>query len=135
MVQALSSEDTGVRLGFPTAGRTCKDRHKLKALRKHYLKQCRRTFTALLNLLYQTGISHSLMSYLSKFYRRQRLTSRVGGVGYLGNENSSGPELGSCTGGRLNGDGAVGSTAGARRRPSSDKRYLYCRVWSVGSNI
>jgi len=95
VVQALSSEDTGVRLGFPIVGRICKERHKLKPLRKHYLKQCRRTFNALLNLSYQTGISHSLKSYLSKVNRRQRLTSRVGGAGNFGNENSRGPELGS----------------------------------------
>lgn len=144
-MQALSVEDIGVRIGFTVAGRTCKERHKLKHLRKHqphYLKQCWRTVIALMNLCYQTGIGHSLMSYLSKFNRRQRLTSRVGGVGYLGNEasrwscspHSSGPELGGCTAGRLKGDGAVGSTAGAWRRPSSDKGYLYCRVLSVGSN-
>lgn len=85
---------------------------------------------------------HSLLSHLSKFYRRQRLTSRVGGVGYLRDETSRqicssqsrGPELRGCTAGRLKGDGAVGSTAGAWWRPSSNKCYFYCRVWSVGSN-
>lgn len=82
------------------------------------------------------------MSHLSKFYRRQHLASRVGGFGYLRNKTSgqgcspesSGSKLGGCTAGRLNGDRAVGSTAGAWWRPSSDECYLYCRVWSVGSN-
>ncbi len=82
------------------------------------------------------------MSHLSKFYRRQRLTSRVEAVGYFWNETSSqscspqssGPKLGGCTAGRMKGDRAVGSTAGAWWRPSSDKCYFYCRVVSVVQN-